>query len=671
MKTTTKFQKKQQCLRLSIIIVMTILMFYGTVKATAPGFTVKYACVGDTVWFYASNLPWKWTFGDPASGVNDTMTSVISSGATSNSVAYHVYSAPGNYLVRQECYGYFGQYGYSIKNITIGIDCFKADFSYTNENKNNDFYVNQINCDPLMYYFADKSVGDVDSVIWNFDDPGSGLNNQQKYNFSYPTQHQFTSAGNYDVSLIIYKGNQTDTSVQQVVVSNSAFGLNLEFSPHEQFPPIYCSDDTIIFKADICTNSNIISYSFDPGVGANVFYGIVVDTVLPYIPNGFKWSYNGAPTGYYFATLVAFDGTNHDTSSAWVYLSQGPCNDVWPGDADHDGIANAYDIFPIGYHYNRTGVIRTNSSNSWVGQYCSDWNSYNEFLNTNYTYFNQKHTDCNGNGTIEATDILPIILNYGQTHNKKGEDELASANAPELYLQFVSDSVLAGKRAKAKVMLGNNLNPASNIYGAVFSLQYDTTLVYADSITVNYTNSWLGNSTTLLHLEKNFPLDQYIDIGVVRNNQIAISGYGEIAEVGFTMKDDISGKSNTLLAKAFQPTLYASKLMEIAFGAIKYEIPSIIFDSIVVYQNATSITSNTSTSGINIYPNPVKDILTVDLQSIDAKEVSLISVMGQKVYEYAGAMQSQLKINTSELPYGMYYLTIKTNDDVIVKPVVK
>jgi len=60
--------------------------------------------------------------------------------------------------------------------------------------------------------------GDFDSVIWNFDDPASGLNNTSTV---INPSHTFTNNGNYDVTALVTCGTETETLNIEVVISDS------------------------------------------------------------------------------------------------------------------------------------------------------------------------------------------------------------------------------------------------------------------------------------------------------------------------------------------------------------------------------------------------------------------------------------------------------------------
>ncbi|MFD0992560.1 T9SS type B sorting domain-containing protein [Tenacibaculum geojense] len=60
--------------------------------------------------------------------------------------------------------------------------------------------------------------GDFDSVLWNFDDPSSGLNNTSTLT---DPSHNFTSSGTYNVSALVTCGSETETIEVEVIISSS------------------------------------------------------------------------------------------------------------------------------------------------------------------------------------------------------------------------------------------------------------------------------------------------------------------------------------------------------------------------------------------------------------------------------------------------------------------
>ena len=86
---------------------------------------------------------------------------------------------------------------------------------------------------------------------------------------------------------------------------------------------------------------------------------------------------------------------------------------VFPGDANHDQIANNTDFLQLGVFYGQTGPTRPNATLNWEGQWAMDWDT------TQANGYDIKHVDCDGNGTIDNDDGQAILLNYGLTHSSQ------------------------------------------------------------------------------------------------------------------------------------------------------------------------------------------------------------------------------------------------------------
>lgn len=73
--------------------------------------------------------------------------------------------------------------------------------------------------------------------------------------------------------------------------------------------------------------------------------------------------------------------------------------------------------------------------------------------------------------------------------------------------------------------------------------------------------------------------------------------------------------------------------------------------------DATLLSNDTnSMESIGLFPNPAMDIVTIIFSSIDAKEVSIYNVLGQKLIN--ATIQSGESVNVSSIPSGTYFVTI-------------
>jgi uncharacterized protein YjdB/aryl-phospho-beta-D-glucosidase BglC (GH1 family) len=71
-------------------------------------------------------------------------------------------------------------------------------------------------------------------------------------------------------------------------------------------------------------------------------------------------------------------------------------------------------------------------------------------------------------------------------------------------------------------------------------------------------------------------------------------------------------------------------------------------------------------SDINIYPNPVNDILNLE-SNILIKDISLVSITGKVVVSKNNLDTHSISIKTNELPSGIYILKVKTDESLVLK----
>lgn len=79
---------------------------------------------------------------------------------------------------------------------------------------------------------------------------------------------------------------------------------------------------------------------------------------------------------------------------------------VYPGDTDNNGMVDEYDILPVVMFFLEEGPPRTDRSLGWWPQNILPWQ------NTPAEY-----ADATGDGIISESDIIPIALNWYQSHN--------------------------------------------------------------------------------------------------------------------------------------------------------------------------------------------------------------------------------------------------------------
>ncbi len=123
--------------------------------------------------------------------------------------------------------------------------------------------------------------------------------------------------------------------------------------------------------------------------------------------HSFTWYNEAEPPAWYYLT------SNSAADSAWTYLVRAYVSfgtvastlTVYPGDANNDGIVDVRDILPLGLYYGQTGPTRAGASLNWGAQTVA----------VGWSPDAAAYADCNGDGTVNASDVTGIIQNWGSS----------------------------------------------------------------------------------------------------------------------------------------------------------------------------------------------------------------------------------------------------------------
>ncbi|MCI5058864.1 MAG: T9SS type A sorting domain-containing protein [Flavobacteriales bacterium] len=321
---------------------------------------------------------------------------------------------------------------------------------------------------------------------------------------------------------------------------------------------------------------------------------------------------------------------------------------VWPGDANSDGVASIIDVLPIGIAYNSSGPVRVNATLNWVGQAANDFGS--QFA----TGVDYKHADCNGNGFVDFNDLNAILLNYELTHSK-GQGGNYIATNPGLSVELSKDTTNIATQVTATIKLGDLSTPADSIYGISFGLNFDPVLVDSASMNVDYSNSWLGditNSNDFIALDTTLLTAGRLDVGMVRTNQVEMSGHGEICSIDIFTSDDLIGKQDIYETLV----LSLSNIKVIRLDESETQVNAFSDSVVIVHPNPSSLGENLDPIWVEVYPNPTNGEISV-VSSGRQFDLNIISMTGALVKNY-GSVPSGTNIDLSTLEKGMYFLKI-------------
>lgn len=324
---------------------------------------------------------------------------------------------------------------------------------------------------------------------------------------------------------------------------------------------------------------------------------------------------------------------------------------IWPGDCNNDLTVSAADILPIGQYYGQTISTPNNQGSQWQAYPRQPWAS-------DGTIPKRIYADANGDGTINATDVLPIGLNYGKTHSTSNSVSLllAKINNIESIEKTLGNSTL---KLVGPTKVKNNTNftiqvvvgdPVSvtDLYGISFKIKSNNSTCSFIDNTAQQGPFLGGNVLKFFQTIDN----QTVDAALTKTSAPGVSGSGTIATFDYkssvdqTVTFSLSGVSAT-----------DSKGSTIPLDVLPTGVLVDVKKSVDI-PNELSVSQN--------YPNPFNPSTTIKFSIPNSQFVTL------KVYDMLGREATTLvneekqpgiyevKFNGSKLSSGVYFYRLQS-----------
>ncbi|MBL0103698.1 MAG: T9SS type A sorting domain-containing protein [Bacteroidetes bacterium] len=602
-----------------VLVIMTLSATSS--KACNATFTHTYACAGDTVFFYAWDQAavYTWDFGDSISGAGNI---------SHDTDAYHVFVNPGTYYVTLFV-NIGAEWDYRTEILTIGTDCFNAAFSTFCQGSN-------------FIQFTNESTGHYTSSFWDFGDPASGSDDTTSQTNPY---HTFSSTGTFTVTLITSDGTQSDTLVQTVTVYTDCLMATI----YNNLSGDCVQNVTYMNVAYYTTPTSYLWNYGDPASGA---LNTSTDS---------SGMHQYSVPGTYLVTLIISNGVQTDTFYTVEDIID--CN-VWPGNTNRDGEVNMEDLFAIGIYYSNVGVPRQGISTSWVGQQSNDWMQSLGFSGVMYLQdlVDMKNADCTGDGVIDMNDVFGIQQNYGArlpnySHTDRMVPVTTRVTDPTLQVLVGSGSFSAGDTVHLSIDLSATAMPPY-VYGLAARLFYDPAFVVPGSVSVTYPTSWMGVlGLDMISLTEDFPIDGFIDFGMVRTDRIQVTGNGPIAQLNFVLRNNISGP----MSLTFDP---AVQLISNGIWNNNQEIFLPVNTNPGTLITVLAGVNELKNQSVSIYPNPANDFINIQMKNNEMiQSWSIINGLGKICLS-----GSEKQISTADLASGLYTMKVVTSGGVYSQP---
>lgn len=328
---------------------------------------------------------------------------------------------------------------------------------------------------------------------------------------------------------------------------------------------------------------------------------------------------------------------------------------VWPGDTDDNHKAQNFDLLPVALAYGANGLTRPNASIQWQGESSSDWQVSTNIIDLP----DWKHFDANGDAQIDSNDLTAINQNYNQQYYPVVPTILSPLGLVPFYTDTLQ--VDEGQQVSIPINLGTLSVPADSVYAIAFSILYDSSLVETGSVSIDFKNSWLGGN--LLTLSKDFPFSGRVELALGRIDQQVISGYGMIATINFTIRDDVFRAPTS---RSMPIILENIRLIDELNNVLPVQP---IQGELVINEITNTEHHANQLAALSVFPNPADQQLNIQLPNAEIEEIRIFNMAGQQVFMEANPNMLLNQIDVHDWTAGVYAVQVKTTKTVLNKTV--
>ena len=389
-------------------------------------------------------------------------------------------------------------------------------------------------------------------------------------------------------------------------------------------------------------------------------------------------THNYGQSGSYLVSLTVWDSTQQcfstSTAIVQVWISDDPCDQldcVWPGDTNSDGFANLQDILNIGLAFGATGPPRDSLCGEWHGHPAIDWDE------STVDGVNLKHGDCNGDGIINLSD-LPFTSNISESYTiLENGVSFAESDGPPIKLEFNVDTVNITDVTEpititAELILGSSYVPIEDVYGMVLYLNFPGQYIDSSSqVNVDYYQySFFGGLGEVIPRSVDLSEQGQVDIAFTRNNGIGVTGQGRLATVSFIIDADIIDGREEAEGQSFDVSINVVSVID-KFGnelkiSLSEEPASVFFINNII----TKVMDPVLSERVKVFPNPVTNVLNIDLGELKAQTLELYDILGKRVEYREIEADRMINFNVNKFENGIYLLKIQTDQGIVIKRVV-
>jgi hypothetical protein len=313
---------------------------------------------------------------------------------------------------------------------------------------------------------------------------------------------------------------------------------------------------------------------------------------------------------------------------------------VWPGDFNHDGIADHYDLLNWGILKEQLGSKRNGQIN-WTGHFADNWTL--ELPNQ----VNAKHGDGNGNGVINDEDLDRNLFHFLFT-NPYYENHDSFPEGPEVVID-AENMMASGEIRSVYILMGKTVQ---NVLGLAYQFDIDTTLYYFDS---PFNKIFCPADSNVICIGDNAYSPENIFITGLPRFAFVKTNHEEITlDSGFLLhrlfnafklRDGITldDVPDTVVIRLKNLIALDSQGNDLHVGAMTAKVPK--YD--------VTATTDADSNDFQLYPNPANNTLSIETEL--NSDILIFNLQGQLLKKIHSSDIHQ-PVDISSLAPGLYFL---------------
>ncbi len=340
---------------------------------------------------------------------------------------------------------------------------------------------------------------------------------------------------------------------------------------------------------------------------------------------------------------------------------------VFPGDADNNGIVNHLDVLNVGYAFNSTGPARLESGGQpAIQQIPVLWD---EFFPQGLNY---AFADADGNGWVNYFDLALIASNYGETHANGTEEIIFYPGTPDIHPPLMLDISevpafpTGSSHIEISLYLGNEDLPMQSFQGIGFTVEYDSEFIV--ELDFNFDeSSWINSGEGSINFVGLNQEEGIKEIALSRKGANPVDGNGKIGTLSLIVIDDLG----TLLASPTDSSDMFINISNIRAVNGDFWVVPVVSDSLsLMVYGPNAIPTSTKEpvlNNIKVYPNPIKDLLNIESPT-GIQALNLYDLTGELIISAELFGEKEFTLNFSnQIKNGFYLLQIRTLEGVLTK----